>query len=583
MSRATPLMQAFRNLSQPQCFLRTTPVRVRNFSSNTHSRNALYRLRRQATSNFPTHLHRPISTETKVWIRKQGKTVLKTTVYFWIFIGLASVVSFGIKQEIVERKYPTPSEWSFKSRMEMRATNSLEFDEQGIVNWIVIGYRKLGIIRRLEDPTIDGKGLREREDGGILVSGVGKTGFDITAKSLEWREGYYNCLMATAKAAENVDGWVKDEERDAYFPAIYMVGPSNPNPKPIPVKGVLPPREEFAQPAFEAPDGFYLKVLTTKGFTNGQKIAAAIAYGDWFAYKKLPESSEEMYRWALDIALEDVQEPERMVKKSTGIIVENATSVTPNVLKATTALATHYASTGDLASSLPVFLSVLRASQNAPLSTVPIAKESNKQYSAMDILSPAPKMEIKSSGDDTYFRTESSTCDDARIMNNIGELLFASAKTEAQQMIGLRWTKDAVDLAEKTKQDQADKLSEATRRKCVKCTDVGLSNWIAMLQTLDEQDNVTKSSTVKQTAKSSWLGNLWGGSQSDVEDTQTDQAHADSVARLPQEMRQKPRKELGKWAKEAQEVERRQGVLRRKELMDHFMSLKKPDQGTWVG
>lgn len=446
------------------------------------------------------------------------------------------------------------------------------------MNWMLIGIKQLDLIRRLEDLSGDGKGLEVQGEGGILVEGLGKTGYDITMKSPEWRQGYYTALMTAAKAAENVDGWVKDEERKSFFPPEYMVGPSNPNPKAVPVEGVLPPREEFCKPAFEAPDGFYLKILTTRGFSNGEKVAAAIAYGDWFVFKGLPQSAEEMYRWGLDIALSSLSNPDQIIKASTAVINEDAAEVTPNILKVATAIATNDASRGNLSSALPIFLSVLRARRAAAIDTAAPSLPAEKRYGIADILSPASKPVISPTGDNPFLRTPISTCEDAQIMNHIGEILFASTTSTAaisqpQQLTGIAWTREAVELAEKTATEGSKALSKDEQRRCMKCADAGLTNWIAMLQTLADQERARNGTTSKTAgSQGSWFGGLWGSSTSTQAPSEPNTSSTNTTA--PQ---------LNKYDIEAQEIEQRQIVLRRKNMMDHFWSLRGSEGGTWMG
>ena len=63
-------------------------------------------------------------------------------------------------------------------------------------------YKKL--LERLENANMDGSFLIPRGgDGGILVEGLGQTGFDVSMKSEPWRRGYYEALMGAARVAEN--------------------------------------------------------------------------------------------------------------------------------------------------------------------------------------------------------------------------------------------------------------------------------------------------------------------------------------------------------------------------------------------
>jgi hypothetical protein len=127
-------------------------------------------------------------------------------------------------------------------------------------------------LKRLE--TVDGEGVEEQGEGGILVAGVGKTGFDISNKPEPWRRGYHECLMGAARAAEHLDSWVRDKTRNVAFPANTVIGPSNPNARPIPPGAISAPREEDCEPAFDAPEVYYMRIITTPQgrCTNGRWI-----------------------------------------------------------------------------------------------------------------------------------------------------------------------------------------------------------------------------------------------------------------------------------------------------------------------
>ncbi|CAI4211069.1 unnamed protein product [Parascedosporium putredinis] len=153
------------------------------------------------------------------------------------------------------------------------------------VDWVEVIETCLDAIRRLEDPNIDGKGIKELVEGSIYIEGVGKLGYDVTDKSENWRRGYYETLMLAGRAAEQLDGWVVDKSRGAVFPPDVVLGPSNPNPKPIAAGSRSAPREEDCETAYEPAENYYLRILTTKGFTSRQKMDAALAYASFLDFK----------------------------------------------------------------------------------------------------------------------------------------------------------------------------------------------------------------------------------------------------------------------------------------------------------
>ena len=312
--------------------------------------------------------------------------------------------------------------------------SDLETCGGGVVDWAQVGgsYRK--ILERLEDPKIDGGGLQSQlgEGGGdIYVLGVGKTGYDISEMPEPWRRGYSQVLMGCAHAAEHLDGWVRDKTRKAVFPPDVVVGPSNPKPKRLLNSSAAPPREEDCEPAYESPHHYYLKLLTTKGFTTRQRLDAALSYADWLRFKRLPESARDVHGWALDIAEAGMRARAAPIDRRTGVLKADATDVSSNMLLAATALGTHHAQTGDLAAALPIFLSVLRAQQALPPADPALAKrprppqESKLLRTVRTFISPTYPPPPPT-GDEPATRTPAALCAEAATMAHVGEVLFAA-------------------------------------------------------------------------------------------------------------------------------------------------------------
>ena len=172
------------------------------------------------------------------------------------------------------------------------------------------------LLRHLEDPKDEGEGLKEQEDGGIFIPGAGKAGYDITEKPEPWRRGYWEALMGCAAAAEHLEDRVRDKVRGLVFPVEYMIGPSNPNPKPCPKFMKAAPKEEDCEPAFDRPETYYVKLLTTKGFTTKQRLAAALAYGEYLDGQGQHSAAEEMFRWGLDIAQSPLATPSDVIGRA---------------------------------------------------------------------------------------------------------------------------------------------------------------------------------------------------------------------------------------------------------------------------
>lgn len=525
-------------------------------------------------NQFRLQLPRLLTTERTHYVKDQVKAAVKVTAYIWTALGLIALVAIGYQNERLERAFPSPREWSFGSRWCYRTSRGKEQPDanpNGLTDWAHTGEDYRQILRRLEDPNIDGKDLRPPlgAEGDIYVEGVGKTGFDVSAKSKEWRSGYYECLRGAARVAEHLDTWVRDKTRNMAFPPDVVVGPSNPRPRPVPYGSQSAPLEENCEPAFESPEVYYMKILTTQGFNTRQRLEAALAYADWLDFKGLPSSAEDMYDWGLDIAtgalplgVNDV------VDTRTGIISEQASLITPNILLATTALATHHAKNGNLSTALPIFLSILRAQRSLPppSSTTPFrpsVSPSDSDASTMSILISmirsiivAPSYpEPPPSGDILATRTPTTICEEAATMGHIGEILFASSaspsipspisttKVTSTQSTGLAWTRSSVDLAEKTlhslsaptpssssprRQSPPTAVSQSkpspetvtAKQRCTECLVSSMENWKLMVSKLQlqEREVAERTGTSALPTESTRKGWFWSTSKDDEND-----------------------------------------------------------------
>ncbi|KAL8695012.1 MAG: hypothetical protein Q9224_003470 [Gallowayella concinna] len=458
------------------------------------------------------------------------------------------------------------------------------FSASGLTEWPQLANNYWVALSRLEDPSLDGKDLHipPGDDHrayvvGIAALGFSRNGLDLTPKSEEWRRGYYSALMGAAQAAENLDEEIRDTTRNITFPLEHMIGPSNPRPKPVPHGAASPPLEENCVPASESPETFYTKILSTTGFNTRQRLDAALAYADWLDFKGLHETAEEMYDWGLDIAMGALPVGvNNVVDTQTGIISNNATYVSNNLLKATTALAIHHAQNNNLTAALPIFLSVLRARKQlslAPVSEPPTAQLSNTKWilsTAKFILITPPYPSAPPSGDEVPIRSPKAVCEEAAVMAHVGEILFASANDESKppqrarkrqgtsrkQQAGLGWTRDAVDVSESTltSMDEADLDG---RQTCAECLKTGMDNWSAMVRKmLKDQQAVGSKKEEKVSNERSWF---WGGQT-------TEAAEEDD----------------GKWEPELQLVDERMGRVQR--LLENeagSRKLRKP--GGWLG
>lgn len=498
------------------------PNSLRPFTQNTLTPRSRPQLPFLSSSNRRP-IARFLTTERKQWIKDEIWQAGRYTGYLWTFSLLLLVAAFGVQQEWLERKFPTPDEWSFVTRKDYRSARWAEDHDDDapgppLVDWALTGgtYRRL--LGRLEDPNIDGAGLQQQGDdeAGILVAGVGKTGFDISAKSEPWRRGYYEVLMGCARAAEHLDDWVRDKTRNTAFPSNVVIGPSNPNPRPVPPGAKSAPMEEDCEPAFEAPDVYYLRILTTHGFTEKQRLDAALAYGEWLGYKKTPGAAEEMYKWGLDIAASSSTGKPVVVD---GIINTSAGAPSANVLAAATALALHYASNANLQTALPMFISILRARRllSEPPKTMRSTLSNDEEAGLLKTLSNMaasimvvpPYPPPPADGTSPPTRDANELCEEAGVMLYIGEILFASKISNGRED-GLAWTREAVDVAEEelrrasVSQDASKKNPtphKEAKKTCRQCLEVGLSNWNTMVSRMAREEKITNTSKT-----GGWLG-----------------------------------------------------------------------------
>jgi hypothetical protein len=465
-------------------------------------------------SPFDQQILRLLSTETKTYVKDQAWLAFRWTAIGWTFLVLAGISYFGIQIEIDERKNPTPAEWSFWTKNCMRGARAAKEDRGGIgiIDWAMVGSSYLGALERLESGK-DGEGVKEQADGeGIIIPDVGKAGPDVTEKSWEWRAGYFEAIMGCAEAAEHLNDMVLDTTRGYVYPKEIVIGPSNPDPRPpAPYMGAAP-LEENTKRAFEPPETFYMRILTSTGFSTKQRMEAAWKYATWLEHTGLNESAEEMYRWGIDIAKSALPAPDAVLDPKTLVVREthsrttasgaDASAVTPNVLSAITRLATHRARNGDVASALPILLSVLRAHHTAPVTPNPIRRRQKPHQSeagsdldsavslivslfSAPVFPPQPP-----SGDTPLLReTPKPTCEEAELMMYVGEILFATSPSSSA---GLTWTKEATEIAVANLDAGGGKgqplLTTEERQKCKSCLRAGVANWESMLLQLASQN-----------------------------------------------------------------------------------------------
>ncbi|KAI0844296.1 hypothetical protein F5Y00DRAFT_249021 [Daldinia vernicosa] len=471
------------------------------------------------------HQFRYLTTERKRWLAYEVYLGFKYTIYIWAIAGFSIAGYWCIQQEWLERKYPTPHEWNFITRLRSRLAKwAPDRTDLPDIDWVLTGNYAKNVIERLEDEKGEGAGLAQSQtEGG---------GYDITSKSEPWRRGYYEVLMLCAKAAEHLDDQIVDKTRHLVFPANQVIGPSNPNPKPISPGSPSAPREEDCERAFEAPETFYKKILATQGFTSKQKLDAALEYASWLDFKGLPDASELTYEWALALATEGSPPP---YDTKSYVLQDLSRHPSANLLTTLTALATHKARTGDIAAALPILISVLRARrslphpqpQKKPTYVDPDQTQSSSPWTfhnitgaAARLLSPPAYPPPPDDGTSPPVRDAKELCEEAGLDLYIGEIIYASSPgTTKGCEDGLAWTREAVDLAE----EQLHKLNHSgdargnddAKKTCKECLLAGLDNWQAMVARLAREEREAEASLEKngepaKTNSGGWLPSLWG-------------------------------------------------------------------------
>ena len=526
-------------------------------------------------SRLQFHSHHPLRTRIGELLKsEQSKDILaQVKLLTWaaaIFVtvfALYKTAAFGVEQGGLEQQWPSPEEWSFFTRAWFRLAKNNANPKSLVTEYSPdeIGKYFLWALRRLENTSKDGKSIKPvfGEGEEIYVDGIGKTGMDITKKSEEWRRGYHEVLMGAAKAAEQLDGWVWDKKQSISVPRDVVVGPSNPQPKPMPSRGKgKPPREEDCQErAYEPPEIYYMKILTTQGFMSRQKLDAALAYADWLEYSGLRSSAEDMYSWALDIATATYPQDYVPINKKTAVINANIKEISNNVLLTASAIAGHRARTSDHAAALPIYLSVLRAQQSLPPADATIFSHSSAELDTSTFFglvraffTPPEYGPSPPTGDEPATRTPANVCAEAGTMARIGEILFASSPLiysqsaspspdpDASQTAGLSWTRDAVDLAESTFRSlpsvgnntphplltdpsstgpvASGLFGRAVRNgspaeleakdRCSECMLETLRLWRKMLRMLDDQE-IAAVEAKGAKGSSGWVSRIWGG------------------------------------------------------------------------
>ncbi|KAK4458288.1 hypothetical protein QBC42DRAFT_277117 [Cladorrhinum samala] len=464
-----------------------------------------------------------LTTERKAQLKYEILTGIKYTGYIWIAGACVIAIWGAVSIERGERKFPTSDEWSFITRFDYRGIYYSRYSPtQGkTVDWIQVAHWAEACVKRLHDPEIDGAGLKD------APSDCPPGTKDITAKSENWRRGYYNAMMQYAKASEHMEGWLLDKTRNRIFPPGTMIGPSNPYPKPLPPGFTGAPREEDCELRHENPDDIYLRILHTVGFTNRQKIEARIAYANWLEYKGISGPAAIIYEDALNMAAEELKDlPVHPLDKKTMTLNESAGLPSENLLNSLTAYGTFRARQGDLAQALPTLVSVLKARKSLPPPSddLPSLSGNLRKKEAKDgwirsigslvrsIFTPPAYPPPPPDGSSPPVRDPPELCQEAALSLHIGEIMYATNPSAREE--GLGWTREAVDIAE----EQLHKIHPTAREErpareaCRECLATGLGNWSKMVARLAKEEEARKAAAEEQLKNkpSGWFGGLWG-------------------------------------------------------------------------
>lgn len=357
----------------------------------------------------------------------------------------------------------------------------------------------------------------------MWIDGVGNAGYDITAKAEPWQRGYYQVLMMCALVAQKLDNHLVDTTRHVVFPADQVHGPSNPSPRPIPPGSPSAPHEKDCEPAFEAPETYYMKILTTRGFATRQKMDAALAYAAWLDFKGIPDASARMYDWALQLASENESPAALPYDPATHVLKDGPVKPSSNILTTLTAVAAHKARNGDVSSALPILISILRARRSLPSPETNASGSldfgdktatpwtfTNALSAAKRLITPPSYPAPPDNGEAPPTRDAKELCEEAGLNLYIGEIMYATKPSASGREDGVSWTREAVDLAE----EQLHKLGTQTQdtaaqKTCKECLNTGLENWAKMTARLAREEREKQEQGQTATSKSSWFG-LWG-------------------------------------------------------------------------
>lgn len=481
--------------------------------TSTHPRRV--RLQRQVA--------RVLSTENKEFVKRETRWGIKLGIGAFVLVNLVVIGAMTYNDELIERKRPSPPGWSYLTRSAWRgALSQVETSQRrgALPDYGRVSDYWLSCIRRLEDPTIDGKDVAkipiDLSDTSEAVRGVERFGIDVGRKSEEWKSGYVEAILEAGRLAELSQSLVYDAIQRKFFPETTVVGPSNPRPRPV-GDGETPPREENCTRAMPDPQLFYDRVIYGVGFTTKQRLDVIHAAANWLHFSKLEDRADKLYTLALAEAQKYSQASSASLSASA---VPSPSSA--NTLTALKQHASHLARTGRVADALPIFLTSLHSLQTnlskpntydaqsvdvAPEQPTNIVSEWSQKLFRQDIY-PLPA----TTGDEplsTLSRNESK-CLEAELMMYIGEILYSSSPKKRKD--GIAWTREATEIAADTL-SRVQMIKEATKnaetaeritglnrqadKSCKQCLGAAARNWEAMIEEMarDAEQDIERSTS----------------------------------------------------------------------------------------
>ncbi|KAI9904169.1 hypothetical protein N3K66_000698 [Trichothecium roseum] len=462
------------------------------------------------------------SERTKKWLRHEAKLFVRYAAISWGGMLCLFAIYYAVIEELLERDFPTPPEWPWRTRKQLRDAHKWSDGRHRHVTWPKTLELARNLILFIEDPDRDTGKRLPRLPG---AAGEDEPGLevpwefvprDISGESEEWRRGYVELVMLTAKAAEKVDGWLRDVGRNCISAPEYVIGPSNPRPKPIPPGAPKAPREEDCEIAYPPADRWYLKLLATRGLSPRQRMEAAFEYANFMELQGRADGPEALYSMALAEATRGT-DPSQLPYDPKTLILKDGAVPSQNVLDAVTALANYRARQGDVAKALPVYISLLKARRSLPTSpTLPAdsSPKNQKKKAAStttppasivdritDLFSPPPYPAPPPDGFSPPWRSPLERCHEASLNLYIGEILYATSSSSSPSSPsrngdGLAWTRDGVDLAEEQLRSLPPRKpgfrpDDATRT-CRECLETGLGNWSAMVAGLAREERASR-------------------------------------------------------------------------------------------